>query len=369
MGRHVVNEGFAVILKCDVCTRSYHLNYSGSIQKSKNVTSAGKLPKNWQKFLRSSENKTELFHFLADGLQQTQHEKTIIATKGEEVLSDDATDTSSLKSTQEEADTRLLLHLFHAVQHGHINVTIRTVDTDVVVIAISLYEELRKIQLKKLWISFGVGKAHNVIAVHQLANTIGPDRCSGMMFFHAFTGCDTVSGFSGKGKKSFWKAWKAMPEVTHVFKELSRPVNAVEIRHMDVLARFVIVAYDIASDLTDIDQERKALFMKGRAMERLPPTFDALLQHTKRSCLQAGYIWGQSWIANPEYPDFGDWGWKREKDGVWTPLWTTKKETLASLKELTKCSCRSCNKGRCACRKSGLPCTGLCKCGGDFCDS
>ena len=30
--------------------------------------------------------------------------------------------------------------------------------------------------------------------------------------FHAFTGCDTVSSFAGKGKKSFFEALKAYPK-------------------------------------------------------------------------------------------------------------------------------------------------------------
>ena len=35
--------------------------------------------------------------------------------------------------------------------------------------------------------------------------------------FHALTGCDTVSAFKGKGKKSAWQAWQAYEEVTDTF--------------------------------------------------------------------------------------------------------------------------------------------------------
>ena len=31
------------------------------------------------------------------------------------------------------------------------------------------------------------------------------------------TGCDTVSIFSGHGKKTAWKVWKVFPEVTEIF--------------------------------------------------------------------------------------------------------------------------------------------------------
>lgn len=157
------------------------------------------------------------------------------------------------------------------------------------------------------------------------------------------------------------------PQAILVFQALSRPVRAIEEHHLKLLTRYVILTYNITSDLDDIDQARKALFVRGRAMDRLPPTFDALLQHTKRACLQAGFIWGQSLLPNPEYPNCEDWGWKKE-GSVWVSFWTIKEGTTASLKELTRCSCKRCIKGRCLCRQSGLPCTGLCVCEGDSCD-
>lgn len=122
-------------------------------------------------------------------------------------------------------------------------------------------------KLEGFWISFGVGKASCMIAIHQLlVHTLGPERCSGILFCEAFTGCDTVSGFSGKGKKSFWNAWKSFPEVTEVFKELLQPLMAIENHHLDHLARYVILTYDKTSDKEDINQARKALFIMGLAM-------------------------------------------------------------------------------------------------------
>ena len=43
--------------------------------------------------------------------------------------------------SQEEADTRLLLHVADAVQKGCKKVTIRTVDTDVVVLAVASFSK------------------------------------------------------------------------------------------------------------------------------------------------------------------------------------------------------------------------------------
>ena len=52
-------------------------------------------------------------------------------------------DTESLcPSNHEEADTRIFLHAKHATASGHRLITIRTVDTDVVVIAIHVFRRL-----------------------------------------------------------------------------------------------------------------------------------------------------------------------------------------------------------------------------------
>ena len=47
------------------------------------------------------------------------------------------------------------------------------------------------------------------------------------------------------------------------------PVQAIEEHHLKLLSRYVILTYNITSDLDDIDQERKALFVRGRAMDKL----------------------------------------------------------------------------------------------------
>ena len=43
----------------------------------------------------------------------------------------------------EEADTWMLLHVAHASAHGHQKVSIRTLDTDVIVLAVSQFQHLQ----------------------------------------------------------------------------------------------------------------------------------------------------------------------------------------------------------------------------------
>ena len=157
------------------------------------------VPENWQEFLRSDDNKTELFFFLASNVAEIETNKHLITTQGNGVLSSNHEDVLTLvPCTHEEADTRIFLHLKDAVRHGYSNALIRTVDTDVVDLAIT---SINRLNLSELWVAFGTGKSFRFIAAHEIANTLGPDRCEALPMFHAFTGCDTVSCFGGRGKK------------------------------------------------------------------------------------------------------------------------------------------------------------------------
>jgi len=46
--------------------------------------------------------------------------------------------------------------------------------------------------------------------------------------FHALTGCDTVSFFAGRGKRTAWEVWTAVPELTQVFIDLTTSPDQVD---------------------------------------------------------------------------------------------------------------------------------------------
>lgn len=127
--------------------------------------------------------------------------------------------------THEEADTRIILHLEDAVKEGKTKVSIRTVDTDVVVLAVS---SAKRLSNTEVWIAFGTGKSFRFIAAHEIARALGPDRCKALPVFHAFTGCDTVSFFGGRGKRTAWDTWKAYDDVTPAFCFLAATPESVE---------------------------------------------------------------------------------------------------------------------------------------------
>lgn len=48
--------------------------------------------------------------------------------------------------------------------------------------------------------TFGKGKDLRCIPIHDIVSSPGP-RSKALSFLHAFTGCDTVLAFVGKGKR------------------------------------------------------------------------------------------------------------------------------------------------------------------------
>lgn len=173
------------------------------------------VPRNWQEFLRIDENKMELFSFLASNMANIDTNKHLIITLGPSVLCSNRQDVSAVAPCMhEEADTRILLHLQDAIQQGYSKALICTVDTDVVVLAIA---SVNRLNISELWITFGAGKNFRFIAAHKIAKALGPDRCVALPMFHAFTGCDTVSCFGDRSKKTAWDTWTTYGDITPAF--------------------------------------------------------------------------------------------------------------------------------------------------------
>ena len=112
--------------------------------------------------------------------------------------------------SHEEADTHIFVHAWHAVMEGSETLMIKANDIDVIIIAIYILSSLQELGLQKLWIAFGQGAHLKWIPRHEIVPVIGPEKTSGILFFHAFTGCDVVSSFRGKGKTSARQTWNVM---------------------------------------------------------------------------------------------------------------------------------------------------------------
>ena len=94
------------------------------------------------------------------------------------------------------------MHARYAAMNGSKALMIKAYDTAVVVTAIFAMKPLNELFVENMWIAFCQGGNVRWIQVHEEVNTTGPEKASELPFFHALTGCDTVSAFRGKGKKS-----------------------------------------------------------------------------------------------------------------------------------------------------------------------
>ena len=81
--------------------------------------------------------------------------------------------------SHEEEDTRILHHVAHCARQGLRKLVIRTVDTDVVVLAIGHSPALR---LDAFWVRFGVGTHFRQIAIQEIVKkSMKKHRCSSML--------------------------------------------------------------------------------------------------------------------------------------------------------------------------------------------
>ena len=88
-----------------------------------------------------------------------------------------------------------------------------------------------------------------------------------------FTGCDTVSAFPTKGKKTAWETWKGYDMATEAFVSLSKAPKQIPKEVISIVEHFTILFYDCSGSQVNIDQARLELFTKkGRGMEQIPPT-------------------------------------------------------------------------------------------------
>ena len=262
------------------------------------VVSGILIPGNWHDFLRVDGNKAELFQFLSHTLIDSfdLKAKQLVITVGESILSKPLLDDVDLipPCTHEEADTHMLLHAWYD------KVLVRTGDTDVVVLAVSVVQYLGT--PAELWLAFGTGNHFCYLAAHKMANALEPKKAQTLPMFHALTGCDMVSSFVGHGKKTAWSTWNTLPQLTDVLLKLSCAPSDVPLEVMLTIERFVILLYDRTSTCTDINKARQKLFTKRTNVKAIPPTKAALEQHVKRAVYQGGYVWGQSLKVSPVLP-------------------------------------------------------------------
>ena len=120
--------------------------------------------------------------------------------------------------SHEEADSRMLFHLSKCSTPS--NIVIRTVDTDVLIIALGSLHLLA--ESKQVWIETGLVTKNTLryININQIHNHFGVGFCTGLPAFHAFSGRDYTASFNRKGKTRPMKLLEKNGSVQQVFSKL-----------------------------------------------------------------------------------------------------------------------------------------------------
>lgn len=151
------------------------------------VTNKNTIPIYWHKFLRHNDNKTELYHFLANKVAQMFAPNMVIVTKASAVLSAHGTGLDGLNiCSHQEVDSRIFVQAKHATEHGSQSIMIKANDTGVVPSPVSKRLGRCRLHLGKVRAFAGSG-------VHDTFHYVGQEKVKGMLFFHACTGCDTAT--------------------------------------------------------------------------------------------------------------------------------------------------------------------------------
>lgn len=321
----------------------------------------------WRKFLRTPENKISLIEFLVNQWKQPAKRgklqgKSLYVTCGEKCYLftiNQWTEIQTLKTTQEEADTRVLLHAWHAAEDGYRSIVITADDTDVFILSVCLSKKLAC----PLYLKSGTENRTRYIDLCKLASSLGEDVCQALVGLHAFTGCDTVSSFAGRGKVAALKLLRESPVFKQAFQQLGVEWG-VPSDLFEKMQEFVCRMYAYSTTSRDVNDLRYQIFNAKRGdveSSQLPPCKDCLHMHVLRANYQTA-IWRRCLERQPVVPDPKSSGWTTDQEGNLTIEWMRGPPAPEAVLQLLSCKCvRACKLPDCVCLVNQLKCTYMCK--------
>ena len=178
---------------------------------------------------------------------------------------------------------------------------------------------------------------------------------------HAYTGCDSVSAFAGRGKL---RALKLLKDVhfQEIFCELGQSweLSTDVFKKLQVFTCKLYSASTTTEDINILRLRHQLFCAQCGALEssQLPPCEDCLFMHAN---YQAG-IWRGSLQQHLQVPNPVHHGWARDDDGRLTVKWMKGSPAPDVVLQLLSCNCsRKCKLPECPCLTNGLKCTSMYK--------
>jgi hypothetical protein len=328
---------------------------------------------NYRNFLKSSANKASLAAFISryicDGHDLLPAEKSVVLAGGFEdgevvkvVNKFGVSSVDELCSTQEEADTRLVLHAI-ALSRDHQRIIIRCDDTDVLVLLL-YYSSMGSLANEVYMHAGHSGKfvtKERFIPVHQISTKLG-SVCKSLPAAHALSGCDTTSSLYKLGKKT---AYSALTKNAEALQSLEAFDDVP--KFLDAARRFVLFMH--GKKTKNLNSLNDLRFMLATTTDKpatmLPPTEDAFEQHVLRAQYQVA-VWCQSHIAKPADMEPVGHGWHVNEGELCTTMYLNE-SAPAEVRDITHlyCTDKGCRGQKCQCVIAGLECIDICTCGGE----
>lgn len=101
----------------------------------------------------------------------------------------------------------------------------------------------------------GTKTRRRVVDIRKVAATVGIDVCRALIGMHAYTGCDTVSAFAGKGKAKALKLLTSSKENQDTFLKLGQEWD-LSPELIDQLEAFTCLLYAPKASSTRINNLR-----------------------------------------------------------------------------------------------------------------
>lgn len=320
----------------------------------------------WRRLLSCNASKTKLISFIVSqwkkpNMREKLGGKVMYVTCDDlcfRLTRDDVIEEDDLKTSQEEADTRVIFHAKHAAPHVS-SIIMVAEDTDIMLLCLAFHRDIEC----SMYVKCGTATRTRYISISKVSAALGHDVCASLLGLHSFTGCDTVSAFSGRGKLAALKLVMTHDHFRDVFIKLGAEWQLTD-EILKVLEEFTCRLYVFHSEICDVNEMRYELFRvkDGNVeSEQLPPCQDCLYLHAARANYQAA-IWHRALQADPQVPSPLECkGWSLDDNGELIITWMTGAPAPDVVLELLSCKCKkSCKVPSCQCLVNGLPCTQAC---------
>ena len=212
-------------------------------------------------------NKKHFIAFIAEQWQKVTYVaklsgKTLfVTTEDQKKVSQGSVITKAdLRSTQEEADTRILLHAADAAKSGYKTILISSEDTDVFVLCLTFNSFIQA----SLYMKCGTQTRTRYIDISMAVQLHGPEVCKCLIGLHAYTGRDSVSAFAGKGKIRALKLVKRQKSFQDLFEQLGMQWE-VSSELFERLQEFTCKLYSSNPGTSDVNELRYRLFCARKA--------------------------------------------------------------------------------------------------------